>query len=258
MTSRPGSRPGTVVRHERLSRHLVRLHVACPGFTSTGAPDEWVALTVPGQYQSRYYTVVDLLPDPGGPVVVLDVVIHADGLVTSWASGDCVGDRVLVGDPKGSYDPPEDAAWLVLVGDLTALPAIGRIARSTRLPLTAYVEVTGGPVPAYADLAAQWVEPPDSGGASGLADLVAGLTWTDGPGYFWMAGESAQMRRIRSHLRHERGWPARRFDVMGYWSGARGRAARAVDPGPLYAEGKAAGLTDEQIWDRYDAARGAR
>jgi hypothetical protein len=42
---------------------------------------------------------------------------------------------------------------------------------------------------------------------------------------------------------------------MGYWSGSRGRQRRAVDPGPIYAAGKAAGKSDEQIWDDYDRAR---
>ena len=49
-----------VLRRERLSPHLVRLVLGgddLAGFTSTGVPDEWVGLVVPGQFQSRYYTV---------------------------------------------------------------------------------------------------------------------------------------------------------------------------------------------------------
>ena len=85
--------------------------------------------------------------------------------------------------------------------------------------------------------------------------MVRGIGWPEGPGYFWMAGESAQMRDIRRHLRHEVGFAAGAFDVMGYWSGARGRRARAVDPGPIYARGRREGKSDEQIWADYDAAR---
>ena len=37
-----------------LDEHLVRLVLEGPaGFASTGVPDEWVALTVPGQFQTR-------------------------------------------------------------------------------------------------------------------------------------------------------------------------------------------------------------
>ena len=79
--------------------------------------------------------------------------------------------------------------------------------------------------------------------------------WPEGPGYFWMAGESAQMRAIRKHLMRERQLPSTAYDVMGYWRGNAQRQPRAVDPGPIWRAGKAAGKTDEQIWAEYDDAR---
>lgn len=247
---------GTVLAREVLSPHLVRLVVGgLDGFESTGVPDEWVALTVPGQFQTRYYTVRAW----AARELTLDVVVHDEGLVTEWAQGECVGDEVGIGQPKGSYAEPQGARWVVLVGDLTALPAIARIAETTRLPVTAYVETPDGPMPDY--LAAgsanvTWLAPPGKG-RSRLAEVVRGLSWPSGDGYFWMAGESAQMRDIRRYLRRDLGWDSRSHDVMGYWSGARGRQARAVDPGPIYRRGKAAGLSDEQIWEEYDRAGGA-
>ena len=52
-------------------------------------PDEWVGLVVPGQFQSRYYTVRSYADGE----LVLDVVLHDVGLVTEWAvRDDCVGD----------------------------------------------------------------------------------------------------------------------------------------------------------------------
>jgi NADPH-dependent ferric siderophore reductase len=117
----------------------------------------------------------------------------------------------------------------VLVGDLTALPAIGRIVESTDLPVTAYVESPDGPLPDYLAAEASWLDPP-APGESGLAELVRGLIWPAGDGYFWMAGESAQMRDIRRHLRHDLGRPTSAYDVMGYWSDSRGRQARRMAP----------------------------
>ena len=118
--SRPDARAfsGTVTGREVLGDHLVRITVDVPGFSSTGVPDEWVALTVPGQFQTRYYTVRSC----SGTRIVLDVVIHDEGLVTRWAQTDCVGDVVGISEPKGSFDLPADATWVVLVGDLTGLP----------------------------------------------------------------------------------------------------------------------------------------
>ena len=68
-----------VLRREQLSAHLVRLVLGGPGLagfaSSTGIPDEWVGLVVPGQFQSRYYTVRSW----AGGELTLDVVVHDVG-----------------------------------------------------------------------------------------------------------------------------------------------------------------------------------
>jgi NADPH-dependent ferric siderophore reductase len=245
--------PYDAVVRERvvLSEHLVRLVLeTSEGFTSTGVPDEWVALTVPGQFQTRYYTVRALV----GRLLTVDVVVHDHGLVTEWAAAGCVGDVVGLSAPKGSFELPPDAGWVVLASDLTGLPAVARIAESIdSLPVQIHAEVPDGPLPDYVAAPVTWHDAPS--GHSDLAAIVRGITWPEGPGYFWMAGESAQMRDIRRHVRHDLGWDTKHHDVMGYWSGSRGRQARQVDPGPVYARGKALGHSDEQIWDAYDALR---
>ncbi len=237
-----------------LSEHLVRLVLeAPPELASTGVPDEWLALAVPGQFQTRYYTVRALADGR----LTLDVVVHEEGLVTEWAQTDCVGDVVGLSVPKGSFRVPPDAQWVLLAGDLTALPAMARITeRVVDLPVTVHAEVPDAALHDYlaGDVTWHFAE----SGHSDLAAVVAGLTWPEGPGYFWMGGESAQMREIRRHVRHELGQDTRHFDVMGYWSVSRGRQVRRVDPGPIYAAGRAAGKSDAEIWDDYDAAAGRR
>lgn len=251
MTSRT---PFDAVVRERtvLSEHLVRLVLEAPlRLESTGVPDEWLALTVPGQFQTRYYTVRALT----GGLLTIDVVVHEQGLVTEWAQTDCVGQRVGLGAPRGSFELPPDAGWVVLAGDLTALPAMGRIAESvSSVPVTIHAEIEDAALHNYIEAPVEWhrAQP----GTSELAAIVRGLKWPEGTGYFWMAGESAQMRDIRRHLRHDLGWDTRHHDVMGYWSGTRARQTRQVDPGPIYAAGKAAGKSDDEIWADYDEARG--
>src|SRR3954454_14975509 len=246
----------TVLRREPLSPHLVRIVLGgLDGFASSGVPDEWVGLVVPGQFQSRYYTVRSW----DGERLVLDVVVHDVGLVTEWAARDCTGDRVSITEPKGSFALPDDAAWLLLVGDLTALPAMARISETVDVPTRIWAEVpdaaelleTGylpeGPEVTWLAALAE--------GSSALAEVVEGIDWPPGPGYFWMAGESAQMRAIRKHLMRERRLPGTAYDVMGYWRAALARQPRAVDPGPIWRSGKAAGKNDDQIWADYDDAR---
>ena len=139
---------------------------------------------------------------------------------------------------------------LMLVGDLTAMPAMARIAETVDLPVRVWAQVPDdldGYLPAAA-AQVTWLDRTRS-----LADTVADLDWPDTPGYFWMAGESADMRAIRKHLMRERNLPASAYDVMGYWRAASARQPRAVDPGPIYRAGKAEGLSDEQIWANYDS-----
>ncbi len=233
MTSRTPF-PARVRARTVLGEHLVRLVLEVPeGFATTGTPDEWVALTVPGQFQHRDYTVRSI----DDAELVLDVVVHVQGLVTEWAQTDCVGDLVGLSAPKGSFELPADAGWVVLAGDLTALPAMARIAESLgSLSVQLHAEVPDGPMPDYVGVPVTWYDAPTE--TSELAAIVRGLEWPESPGYFWMAGESAQMRDIRRHVRHDLGWDTRHYDVMGYWSGSRGRQQRRVDPGPSYAHGR--------------------
>ncbi len=253
MSTRARQYDARVERRDQLSPHLVRLTLSVnPAFESTGVPDEWVGLVVPGQFQSRYYTVRSY----AAGVLVLDVVVHDVGLVTEWVVRDgCVGSTVTVTEPKGSFAMPVDAAWLLLVGDLTAMPAMARIAESAQVPTRIWAEVPDdlpGYLPDGVDVT--WLEPP-GGEGSRLAEVAEGIDWPVGRGYFWMAGESAQMRAIRRHLMRERRLPSTAYDVMGYWRASSGRQPRAVDPGPIYRAGKAAGMTDEEIWQKYDEAR---
>src|SRR3954453_6885579 len=129
MTTKAHRYDAVVRARESMSPHLLRLTMSVPGFESTGIPDEWVGLVVPGQFQSRYYTVRSW----SAGELVLDVVVHEVGLVTEWAQLDVVGQDVTITEPKGSFAMPAKAGWLLLVGDLTALPAIGRITETVDL-----------------------------------------------------------------------------------------------------------------------------
>ena len=254
MSTRARQYDAQVLRRTSVSDHLVRLVLGGPGldgFESTGILDEWVGLVVPGQYQSRYYTVRSW----EGGELTLDVVIHDVGLVTEWATRDCVGDTVIISEPKGSFAMPPEAGWLILLGDLTAMPAMARVLAAVEVPTRVWAEVPddlAGYLPESAPV--RWLDTPADGG-SRLAEVVEEIDWPEGEGYFWMAGESGQMRAIRKHLMRERRLPSSAYDVMGYWRGVRERQPRAVDPGPIWRAGKAAGKSDDQIWADYDKAR---
>ncbi|BBH16080.1 siderophore-interacting protein [Nocardioides baekrokdamisoli] len=249
MSTRAGTRTARVRSREQLSEHLIRLVLDLDGFESTGIADEWIGLVVPGQFQSRYYTVRSFDADS----ITIDIVVHSRGLVTEWAADDVVGQSVTITDAKGSYAAATDAAWIMLVGDLTAFPAMARIAESTDRPVRIWAEAPSIP-PGYFPSSADVNHLPQ-GAQSRLSAIVEEISWPEGDGYFWMAGESAQMRSIRKFLMHDRAMPTSAYDVMGYWRQVKERQPRAVDPGPIWREGKRQGLTDAQIWDNYDKQR---
>jgi NADPH-dependent ferric siderophore reductase len=150
---------------------------------------------------------------------------------------------------------PPAAGWLILLGDLTAMPAMARILATVEVPTRVWAEVPDdleGYLPESAPV--RWLDAPGDGG-SRLAEVVEEIDWPEGEGYFWMAGESAQMRAIRKHLMRERRLPSTAYDVMGYWRAGGVRQPRAVDPGPIWRAGKAAGKSDDEIWADYDRAR---
>ncbi|MGA8256731.1 MAG: siderophore-interacting protein [Nocardioides sp.] len=254
MSTRAATYSAQVLQRARVSDHLTRLVLGGPGladFVSTGVPDEWIGLVVPGQFQSRYYTVRAW----DGAEMTIDVVMHDVGLVTEWVATDCVGQTCIVTEPKGSFAMPADAAWLIVVGDLTAMPAMARIVTSVDVPVHVWAEVPddlGDYLPIASDV--HWIDQPGDG-ESRLAEAVEQIEWPEGDGYFWMAGESAQMRAIRKHLMRDRALPSTAYDVMGYWRGVKARQPRAVDPGPIWRAGRAANKSDEEIWADYDAAQ---
>ena len=213
---------------------------------------------VPGQFQSRYYTVRSW----DGAELVLDVVVHEEGLVTEWAwsSGrDCTGERVTLSEPKGSFAMPDSATWLMLVGDLTAMPAMARILRDDRpCRRRVWAEVPDdlpGYLPEGADVT--WLTPPGAGrvgaGVGRRDDRLArgrGLL-LDGGRVLADAGDPQAPDAGGAAAEHG----VRRDGLLAR---RRQRQPRAVDPGPIWRAGKAAGQSDEEIWAAYDAAGRAR
>ena len=134
-----------------------------------------------------------------GPRITLDVVLHAHGPGSEWASSTLPGDRVGLDHARSWYRPEPETTWQLLVTDLSGLPATARILE----------ELSGGAevilvaeVPDAAHLDYLPRHPgvtvvPRTGtgngcGASVLARTVREISLPEGRGYCWFAGEAAQ------------------------------------------------------------------
>ena len=164
----------------------------------------------------------------------IDFALHEGGLAATWARAAQPGETLMWTPAEGGYVLPEDAEWQLIVGDLTAMPAIGRMLEAVRpgVRTTVVIEVE--------DPADRQPLPGDVRWVRGrLNEVVRTFPEPDAPGYIWMAGETRTVRDARRYLRHERGVDKARWSLTGYWlaaqrgvagalQAARGRAHRVV------------------------------
>jgi NADPH-dependent ferric siderophore reductase len=172
--------------------------------------------------------------DPAAGELDIDFVLHGDGPAATWAAAAAPGDVLGV----ASSAPLGDAAagWLLLVGDETALPAIGLIlgAASPGTRGIALVEVAGPeeeqPLPAPDGVAVRWLHRAgaEPGVGTLLAEAVAAVEPPEGDDVFaWVAAESATVRTVRADLRDRWGLRRSQHHAIGYWR--RGRAMSGTD-----------------------------
>jgi NADPH-dependent ferric siderophore reductase len=172
--------------------------------------------------------------DPAAGELDVDFVLHGDGPAATWAAAARPGDVLGVASAASLGEAP--AGWLLLVGDETALPAIGRILGAAG-PTTrgvVLVEVAGPeeeqPLAAPTGVEVRWLHRAgaEPGVGTLLVDAVAALQPPGGDDVFaWVGAESATVRGIRADLRGRWGLRRTQHHAIGYWR--RGRAAAGTD-----------------------------
>jgi len=162
--------------------------------------------------------------DPAAQELDIDFVLHHSGPATDWAMGASVGDSLGVGGPRGSFVIPTGFDWHALIGDETAMPAIGR--RLEELPQGAQAlvivktrdEASRMNFQSRCDLRIQWlVDDASDDGMDALERAVRELVLPAGEGYVWAAGEYTSIQRVREHLVKERGLDKGRIRAASYW-----------------------------------------
>ncbi|MFD8692547.1 SIP domain-containing protein [Streptomyces sp. NPDC059651] len=172
---------------------------------------------------SRVYTVRRW--DPETCELDVDFVRHGVGAGTTWASRTRPGDRIHLSGPSTSKAFPADADWLLVAGDDTALPAIGRLL--DELPYHAraqvFVEIAEDAhrqeLRELPGVEVTWLvrAGATAGTASLLTESVRGAQWWPGQAFAWVAGEHTAVRDIRRHLVEDREVPKEDIDFSGYW-----------------------------------------
>lgn len=154
----------------------------------------------------------------------LDALLHGHGPGARWAATARPGDRIDLFGPRGKLELT-DAAWHLLVGDESALPAIAALAEAVDAPAYALVEVAGPadelPIP---DATVSWLHrgetPPGTAGLLGAA--IDGFTPPNGQGQGYLLGESRAVVALRERMQPL----VASLYVKGYWNVARPPSGR--------------------------------
>ncbi|NKM56512.1 siderophore-interacting protein [Rhizobium anhuiense] len=187
------------------------------------APDDHIKIFVPaaGGEERRDYTPRRY--DNTERTLTIDFALHEAGPVTRWAIDARAGDRLEIGGPRGSAVVSRTVKRWLLIGDETALPAIGRrIEESGAGTVITAVAAVTDPLEEQvfetsAELHVRWAHRPLSQATDATALLKLLSTVDIQPETFiWVAAEASVTRDIRAHLL-ERGCPLSWIKASGYW-----------------------------------------
>lgn len=192
----------------------VRLFLAPPGSAAPPTPEQW------REFDSREYTPV--ANDPYAGWIDFDLLVHAVGTGSEWATNARLGSVCAIAGPRRSNAIAGEPDALFLAGDETAVPAITRFLRQRRpgTPARVLVEVSQDnvhvPLPVDDDTELTvLVRPGES-----LVEVLGGLGASDRPAgnvLAFVAAESAVVPVARDLLQDRWGIPSEAVIVKGYW-----------------------------------------
>ncbi|RFC66008.1 siderophore-interacting protein [Fulvimarina endophytica] len=242
----------TVVSAYRLTPATIRVVLRVAGherYVPSGHPDEWVrlafppapgeAVTLPEYREGRWGRFDGSKPCPSRPYTVrrwngatgemmVDMVVHEGGVAASWAIGAKAGDIIGICNPEGRFWLPKGSRWLLMLVDITGLPAAARILEELPQGFRALVHVE---VPSQqdiqllasgADASVIWHVShgprPGRSSTTELPRIAAAIdALPEGPGYVCIAGEAKAASAARRHFRDTLGQPRTHIDAVGYW-----------------------------------------
>jgi NADPH-dependent ferric siderophore reductase len=219
---RPAPRPVTVVRSTRIAPNVQRVTFGGPGLdgfavtTPTGHIKVFLPPATVRTYTPRRF-------DPERRELDVDFFLHGTGPASAWAERAIAGDSAAVAGQGRGYDPDPNAAWFVLAGDESALPAIGMILEALPESAAAHViaEIAGPDheqeLPAHPTLITTWVRRGDAQPGLALEDAIRSMVLPHGDGRVWVAGEASMIRRVRRHLLTDRRLRPEQVVTRGYW-----------------------------------------
>lgn len=157
--------------------------------------------------------------------LTIDFVAHGEsGYAGPWAQRATPGDRLQFNGPGGSFQPSPTVDWHLLVGDESALGAIGAALEGLPARGRAVVfAVVDGPeheveLPSSADVEINWLHRSVAGDPDSLlVDAVANSVFPACSFDVFLHGEAGEVRSVRTHLVNEREIDVSVASISPYW-----------------------------------------
>ncbi len=164
--------------------------------------------------------------DAAAGTLVVDFALHDHGPSMQWVSSVEVGQTLEIGGPRGSTVVPDDFDWYLLVGDETALPAIGRRVEELRagVPVTTVITIANAGEKQVWRTPALWNpiwilrDEIATDDVSALLASLAGLALPPGDGMVWIGAETSAARSLYAQMANERRHPKGWIKAAGYWT----------------------------------------
>lgn len=184
--------------------------------------DEAMALPREDRPHPRRFTVRRW--DAEAKELTVDFIVHGDeGYAGPWAKRAQPGDRLQFTGPGGGYAPDPEAAWHLMVGDESALPAIGASLEALRPTARCVViAVVDGPEHELAldspgSVEVRWLHRRGAADPETLlATEIEALEFPPGAVDVFVHGEAGEVRAVRRHLLADRGIPDS-ASISPYW-----------------------------------------
>ncbi|PWE53469.1 NADPH-dependent ferric siderophore reductase [Metarhizobium album] len=201
------------------------------------APDDHIKVIVldpSGVEQRRDYTPRSF--DRSARRLVIDFALHESGLVTQWAINARPGSTLEILGPRGSAVVSTAVKRWLLIGDETALPAIGR--RIEESDQEAEIDVIAAVAGAQeeqsfattASLEVRWIHRA-ANEATNPSSLISALRHIDimPQTFVWVAAEASVARAVRAYLLDHKNCPLSWIKASGYWiNGKAGKTESAA------------------------------
>ncbi|WP_444944009.1 siderophore-interacting protein [Microbulbifer sp. ZKSA006] len=153
----------------------------------------------------------------------IDFALHEhEGPALSWALNAQPGDKIQTRGPGPKKLLHPEADWFLLLGDMTALPAIS--VNLAELPQDvkgyALIEITSEAdiqeLQHPENLQIHWVVNPRPSGER-LLEKLRSLPWLEGQASVWSACEFDSMRTLRQFFKQEKAIPKTHIYISSYW-----------------------------------------